>query len=220
MSRNRSDSELGQRPVLAIVSCGPQLEIALSGPSMTTVSTVRLGGLSPRSTLLLAAVDLVIEDAGFEPGHLGAIVVARGPGSFTGIRSGLATAAGLVAATGATLIAYNSLLAQAARCKDVSTIWAAQPGRRGEVYAQAHACDEGPVPRPLGEIEILKIADLGSRGPWIAAEALDLGSAVRATTVRSPAEALLDLASSGLASEPAEPLYVEGPPVHRDDEAG
>jgi len=204
-------------PRLALVTCGPQLEAALSGPTLRAVSLVRLAGVAPRSTLVLAAADLLVEDAGIEPADVRTIVVSRGPGSFTGIRAGLASAAGLVAAAGAAFVAYDSLLMQAARCDREGTIWSAQPGRRGEVYARRFELQPGEPPRGLGEIEVLPVAAARDRGPWMAAEALDLGGAERARAVRSAAEALLFLADSGVPSGPLEPLYVEGPPIHGRD---
>jgi tRNA threonylcarbamoyladenosine biosynthesis protein TsaB len=212
-------SEAGS-PRLALVTCGPQLEAALSGPTLRAVSIVRLAGVAPRSTLVLAAADLLVEDAGIKPADVRTIVVSRGPGSFTGIRAGLASAAGLVAAAGAACVTYDSLLMQAARCDRVGTIWSAQPGRRGEVYARAFDLRSGEPPRALGEIEVLPVAAVRDRGPWMAAEALDLGGAERARPVRSAAEALLFLAGAGLPSGPLEPLYVEGPPIHTRDGGG
>ena len=80
---------------LALVTCGPQLEVALEAASSRVVSMIRLGGVAPRSTLVLAAVDLLVEDAGLTGDSVDEVVVSRGPGSFTGIRAGLATAAGI-----------------------------------------------------------------------------------------------------------------------------
>lgn len=199
---------------LSIVTCGPQLEIALSSPSSKTVSVVRLGGVARRSSLVLAAVDLLVEDAGVARESLSSVVVSRGPGSFTGIRSGLATAEGFAAGLGCQVMAYDSLLAQAARIGEGGEVWAAQPGRRGEVYAQSFLLSEDRVPEPVGAMEILPVADLITRGPWVAAEALPLGEARRVAPARSTAEALIRLAGSGLASQEVEPLYVEGPPIH------
>jgi tRNA threonylcarbamoyl adenosine modification protein YeaZ len=202
------------RPCLALVTCGPQIEVALSAPGNAVASLVRLGGVAPRSTLLLAAVDLVIEDAGLQPSDLASVVVSRGPGSFTGIRAGLATAAGLAAATAAEVLACDSLLMLAARCTPGVEVWAAQPGRRGEVYARCYRVGDGGPPEPQSAIEILAVAAVAGRGPWVAAEALDIGPVARAVVDRSSAEALLRLAADGSAVEPAEPLYVEGPPIH------
>jgi tRNA threonylcarbamoyl adenosine modification protein YeaZ len=200
---------------LALVTCGPQLEVALEAAPSRVVSIVRLGGVTPRSTLVLAAVDLLIEDAGLASDSVEEVVVSRGPGSFTGIRAGLATAAGIVAAVGAKCLAYDSLLMMAARGGGLDRVWCAQPGRRGEVYARHFEVVEDRVPAALGEIEILPISAAEDRKSWIAAEALDLGEAPRAVPVRSSAEALLHLAGLGAPADLPEPLYVEGPPVHQ-----
>ncbi len=199
---------------LSIVTCGPQMEVALSGPSLKATSVIRLGGVRRRSSLLLAAVDLLIEDADVAREELSTVIISRGPGSFTGIRSGLATAGGLAAALGCRIVAYDSLMAQAARIDDPGEVWAAQPGRRGEVYARAFVLDEDHVLKPATELEILPLADLAGRGPWIAAEALELGDVRRAAPARSTAEALIRLADAGMISQDIEPLYVEGPPIH------
>ena len=208
------------QPVLALVTCGPQLEVALSAPPQRVVSVVRLGGVAPRSALVLAAADLLVEDAGISPDSLGAIVVSRGPGSFTGIRAGIATAAGLLAAAGTACIAYDSLIMQAARCAGDGVVWCAQPGRRGEVYARSYRLSEAQPPQTLSEIEIVSVEDAHERGPWVAAEALDLGRADRSATVRGAAEALLHLARMGVPADSPEPLYVEGPPIHRSESSG
>ncbi len=203
---------------LAVVACGPQLEVGLWGSGMAAPSVVRLAGGSPRSTLLLAAVDLLVEDAGAEPAEIAAVAVTRGPGSFTGIRSGLATAAGLAAGTGCRTLAYGSLLVQACRLDDAPVAWAAQPGRRGEVYAQPYAVRPGQVPAPVGEVEIVATVDPdGDDLGWIAADSLDLGGRRRLPARRTAAEALLELVARGARAGPPEPLYVEGPPV---DDAG
>jgi tRNA threonylcarbamoyladenosine biosynthesis protein TsaB len=199
---------------LALVTCGPQLEVALAGEALAATSVVRLAGVSPRSSLLLAAVDLLLEDAAADPTKVESIVVTRGPGSFTGIRAGLATAAGLALATGAEAVAYDSLLAQAARCLEEGEVWAAQPGRRGEVYAQRFAVTPVAAPVATGELRVMRIDELAALSPWVAAEALDLGPVHRASAAATAAEGLLRLAALGVPPLPLEPLYVEGPPIH------
>jgi len=199
---------------LAIVVCGPQLEVAFRARAGGVASLVRLAGVSPRSTLVLAAADLLVEDAGLEPSAVERVVVSRGPGSFTGIRAGIATAQGLATATGASVVAFDSMLVQAARCGPMAEVWAAQPGRRGEVYARPFEVPEHGVPVPRGGIEILPVAELGGRGRWVASDSLDLGDGDRAIPLRSAAEALLALVDAGAEPQSLEPLYVEGPPIH------
>ncbi len=198
---------------LALLVCGPQLEVALECGPRPVASVIRLAGGSPRSTLLLAAVDLLTEDAGILPKELTRVVVSRGPGSFTGIRAGLATAEGLAAGTGLEIVSYSSLLAQAARCDGEGDVWAAQPGRRGEVYAQRFTLRSGQTPEKTGPVEILPVGALVGRRPWVAPELLDLGGGERHPVARTGAEALIQLVQHGVPSEPVAPLYVEGPPV-------
>jgi tRNA threonylcarbamoyl adenosine modification protein YeaZ len=205
---------MSSETTLAMVTCGPQLEVALTAPQQTVPSLIRLAGVSPRSKLLLAAVDLVVEDAGVERSAIGRVVVTRGPGSFTGVRAGLATAAGLASAIDVGIVAYDSLTAQAARCLEPGLVWAAQPGRRGEVYARRYRVVSDGAPEADGEIDIIPISEIGGRGSWVAAEAIALPQASRVHPARSAAEALLFLAGMGVESQPFEPLYVEGPPIH------
>lgn len=198
---------------LAISTCGPQLEVAVRPTPGAVPSVVRLAGISPRSTLLLAAVDLLMEDVGAEPSSIDRVLVSRGPGSFTGIRAGLATAAGLVEATGAECLAFDSLTMQAARCIPAGTVWAAQPGKRGEVYARPYRLGGGCCPTAAGDVEILAVDGLSDRSPWVASEGLGLGAAERVEPIRGAAEAMFLLLDLGESPQPVEPLYVEGPPA-------
>ncbi len=200
---------------LALVTCGPEHEVALQGRGLRGVSAIRLAGVAPRSTLVLAAVDLLAEDAGAQPGELEQVLVSCGPGSFTGIRSGLATAAGLAAALGISVAAHDSLTVQAARCSEAGTVWAAQPGRRGELYVRPYRVGPDLAPQALEEISVLPVAEAVGRGPWFAAGSLDLGEGRRGVAARSAAEALLVLAELGAPPRPPEPLYVEGPPINQ-----
>jgi len=198
----------------ALALCGPQLEAALEGPGLEGVSCVRLAGSGRRSSLVLAVLDLLIEDAGIEASSIEKVVVSRGPGSFTGIRAGLATAFGLHAAQDVVVLAFNSLLMQAARLDQPGMYMTAQPGRRGEVYTRCFEVDADGRPKPAGEIEIRKVSDLPTNLPWLAPEALELGGAPRIPARYSAAEALLRLLHADIEPEPPKAFYLEGPPIH------
>jgi len=198
----------------SLALCGPQLEAALEGPGLDGVSCLRLAGSGRRSSLVLAALDLLVEDAGIEVSAICSVAVSRGPGSFTGIRAGLATAFGLRAAQHVEVSAFNSLLMQAARLDQPGRYMTAQPGRRGEVYTRCFEVGADGRPNPAGEIEIRKISDLPTDLPWLAPEALELGDAPRVPARYSAAEALLRLLHSDIEREPLEAFYLEGPPIH------
>jgi tRNA threonylcarbamoyladenosine biosynthesis protein TsaB len=96
------------------------------------------------SSALLPAIDRALRSAGLEPRDLAAVVAGAGPGSFTGVRIGAATAKGIVHAAGIPLFAYSSLLAAAAGC------WAADrpvcalfDARRRDVYAACYRFGAG-----------------------------------------------------------------------------
>jgi tRNA threonylcarbamoyladenosine biosynthesis protein TsaB len=110
------------------------------------------------SALLLARVQEVLDEAGIAVGDLAGIAALRGPGSFTGLRIGLATALGLHQALGVAATALPSLQVLAAVAGGEGIVVAAVDALRGEWSAQAFAA--GPVPRPLGEMELVPGSEL------------------------------------------------------------
>ncbi len=58
---------------------------------------------------LQTEIDAVLKDAGLASSELGAVICSHGPGSFTGLRTGLACAKGICAALNIDLIGVSSL---------------------------------------------------------------------------------------------------------------
>lgn len=83
---------------------------------------------------LLPALAGVLEQAGLGFGELGAIAVGVGPGAFTGLRIGVATARALASARSLAIHPVSSLAALAAGSGD-ELVLAAIDARRGEVFA-------------------------------------------------------------------------------------
>ncbi len=71
---------------------------------------------------------------GLSPAAIGVYALAAGPGSFTGVRIGLATVKGLALPHGTPVAAVSTLWAAAAGCEMQGTIVPALDARRGEVY--------------------------------------------------------------------------------------
>jgi tRNA threonylcarbamoyladenosine biosynthesis protein TsaB len=112
---------------------------------------------SGRGADLLVAIDRVCRDAGVAPAALDAVAVGAGPGSFTGLRIGMATAKGIAFAADRPLWAVSSLAALAddalrelADAQLLShtdgLVCAVLDARRGETYAGCfrHGAARGP----------------------------------------------------------------------------
>jgi tRNA threonylcarbamoyladenosine biosynthesis protein TsaB len=202
------------RTTLAIAACGPRLEVALSSGA-GAVGVVALAGPTPRSELVMAAVDLLLRAAGLERSAIEGVVASRGPGSFTGVRVALATAQGLAMALGVPRHGFSSLLAQAARTV-LPECLAAQPARRGFAYTQPFSRRNGR-PEPTEEPRVAALESLADAAlPVIApaGRAHPPGTPL-ATAQVTTAEALLELLAAEDAPDSATlvPIYFEPAPA-------
>jgi tRNA threonylcarbamoyladenosine biosynthesis protein TsaB len=142
------------------------------------------------------------------------IAVTVGPGSFTGIRVGLAFAKGLQLATDAPLVGIGTLAALAAGVD--GTAAGVIDARQGLVYVQAF--DAG---RPLGEPDIVPIADAAARlrplshltlvGPAAALLAGDLPGAALDVRAAPDLAVLNRLAERAEPPDIVRPLYLRAP---------
>lgn len=112
----------GRPPSLALRSAQTTLERELSSDRA-------------HASDLMPALDELLRELGAVPRDLSAVYVGTGPGSYTGLRAGLATAKGLVLGTGAKLVGVSSLevVAWTALPPDGGGAFALD-ARQGEVY--------------------------------------------------------------------------------------
>lgn len=140
------------------------------------------GARPAHAVRLLALVEAALADAGVGWEALERIAVGVGPGGFTGLRHGIATARALAQARDLPLVGVSSLaaLATAAQaepagelCEASGPVLAVIDARRGEVFAAAWA---GPQPL-LGPLAIAPDALTGRlRGPLAAPLAVGDGA--------------------------------------------
>jgi tRNA threonylcarbamoyl adenosine modification protein YeaZ len=111
---------------------------------------------------LLSAVSGCLEEAGLAWENLTAVAVALGPGSFTGIRVGLATALGLEESIGLKLVGVGSLdcIARGSAVSGSETVCATLPAGAGLYYAQLFRGG-----KPLGACGLVPAGELGARYP-------------------------------------------------------
>lgn len=159
--------------ILAIDTGSPLVSVALGRGG--TPAAARAVAVERSSRQLLALVAEVLDEVGARPADLGGVVALRGPGGFTGLRVGLATALGFHQALGIKALALPTLLTQAAWWSAAGTpealpaagppdvIISAVDALRGEWSAQAFA--PGLFPRALGEIALAAGGQLARLAP-------------------------------------------------------
>lgn len=138
-------------PLLAIETATPVARVAVVDAAGHVLAQGERTA-SRHSGILLPLVEEVLGQAGLRPPDLAAVVVDGGPGSFTGLRVGLALAKGICLATGARLVLVPSLQALAVDLAAVSGSSLVVPcldAGKGEVHAAVFRA--GPEPTRDGE---------------------------------------------------------------------
>lgn len=124
--------------LLGIDTCGPMGSVALGrlhGGRVEILGQTELEGRSYSATLVAAVGDLLAAN-GVKVKDLGAIVVVSGPGSFTGVRVGLAAVKGLAEAAQVPVVAVSRLEVLAGKAGVASS---ALDAHRGEVFLRVGA---------------------------------------------------------------------------------
>ncbi len=165
---------MSERPGVAPEGRQPNI---LFFDTASPVSSLALGGggkvLAERtieqrrtSELMLSVIEEVLAQAGVALPDLGGIAALQGPGSFTGLRIGLATVMGLHQAleVPATALPTLPILAAAAGPGDTQVL-AAVDAIRGDWVVQPFRAGKAAAPVPLAEPELLAAAALADRGP-------------------------------------------------------
>lgn len=151
-------------------------------------------------------VEAVLAQAGIPASALEVVAATRGPGSFTGLRVGLAFAQGLAAATGARSIGLSSLDALAVHAHlaapdSPSPIAAVMDARRGQVYLALW----GPVD---GSDQIDPAL---ARAPMQAAGAMTIEDATALLGASSPQARVIGSGAHLITPASADAGPVEGP---------
>lgn len=137
--------------LLALETATPHASVALLEGEVL-VAEVGASGATPHSARVLPAVHGLLELAGASVADLGGFAVSVGPGSFTGLRVGVATVKGLAFGDELPVAAVPTLEALASSLRTVGgPVLACLDARRGEVYAAAWSAGELLVPEGVYE---------------------------------------------------------------------
>lgn len=119
--------------------------IALTSGGVTTgrvLGSLTLCGPGGCSRRLLDGIDYLMGDARVGWPEVDGIAVSLGPGSFTGLRIGMATAKGLAVAAGTGLYGVSTLDLLAAGCLGAGLICSVIDARKKQVYTALY-CGDG-----------------------------------------------------------------------------
>lgn len=119
------------------------------------LASLSLTGSVTHSRRLLKAIDYLLQEAGLDWPDIAGIGVSLGPGSFTGLRIGMATAKGLAAAAGKPLFGISSLDSLAAKCSTSRLICAVIDARKKEVYTAFYRCDASGLAERISDMSVV-----------------------------------------------------------------
>ncbi len=110
----------------------------------TPLSVITVSSTETHSRRLIPAIEWLVQRAGVDLGDLECIAVSLGPGSFTGIRIGLATAKGLALSLGVPLSGVPTIDAIATRIPPIPGVLLCPviDARRGRFYTSCYTADK------------------------------------------------------------------------------
>ena len=216
----------------ATSACAVALWDAASGRTLAVRAEQMQRGLAEK---LVPMVNDVLADAGITYGAIGRIGVTVGPGTFTGLRVGLAAARGFALAAACPLVGVTTLEAAVAGLDPAAragrTLLAAIESRRDDLFLQAFTDGADPLGDPADVLPadlpawaaahvpagaLLIVGDAAQRtadalGPWAAP--------VQVVVTEGAAEALAVARiaaaqdAAGIAQRIADPFYLRPPDV-------
>ena len=198
-----------------------------TGPRIETLATRVTEDARAHAELLTPHILECLESASITAAELDAVVVGVGPGPFTGLRVGMATAAAFADAIGVAVHGVCSLDGLAARARSAGVdgdVVVVTDARRREAYHARYDGEgvrtSGPIVGPAAEIEVGGAAVVGDAArlaeiPGVGS-ATDVEGAAGLAELTSPDPAgLVAVAATGVlaGAEPAplEPLYLRRP---------
>ena len=188
---------------LALDTSGSHLTVLLGGDGGSRTYFNENCSLK-HSVVLMEAIENVLSSAGLNADDIDVFCCCLGPGSFTGIRIGVATVKGLAYALKKKVLGITSFDVLAYNNTAESSV-AAVDAKHGHVYAAEYA--GGELISLRGYVSVEEVKGYGKRVLAAApVDGLDVTAASLADGLRAAAEAKLHLATSDI--ETLIPLYI------------
>ncbi len=130
--------------ILAIETATRSGSVAIARGESILASQVGDAAVS-HSANLIEMIEDVLRQAAAKLSDIDLFAVAVGPGSFTGLRIGLATVKALAVCTGREVAGVSTLAAIARASGAAGKIVSLLPAGRGEVFAQLFSADNGSI---------------------------------------------------------------------------
>lgn len=165
--------------ILALESSATACSVALTRDGNVLAQAFQHSGLT-HSRTLLPMVDNVLNSCGESMEHVDVVAVAAGPGSFTGLRIGVATAKGLAWAGDKDCAPCSTLesMAWPLAHMEGKVIVCAMDARRAQVYNAIFLAKDGKLER-LSEDRAISLADLAEELKNIENEKIVVGDGAK-----------------------------------------
>lgn len=151
--------------VLAVDTASSCSSVALTagGPQDgNLLATISLNAKVTHSRRLLTGIDWLLKESEISSSEIDGFAVGLGPGSFTGLRIGMATMKGLATAMNKPLLGVSTLDGLAFTCSGNTPLCVLLDARKKEVYRRWYQKDSWGMYRPNGSIEALSPDALAS----------------------------------------------------------
>ncbi len=225
--------------ILAFDTAGAALSVAVCRGGCA-LSALHLPMRRGHVELLLPAIDQVLGAAGLVLADMDAVATTVGPGSFTGLRTGLAAAQGLAFGACKTLVGVDRFTALAARIskgagsdKGSSPIVIAFDSKAGSLYLQAFDADLRLLPSWPAEGRNVTVGEaaeaLKGSAPLLAGDGVPLipdcgiagvDTGLRALTAPMVAAIAAAELAQGRTGWPPQPLYLAPPRARLPKDGG
>jgi tRNA threonylcarbamoyladenosine biosynthesis protein TsaB len=147
--------------MLAMDTSGQTASVAIVGNNVT-IGEITVTAPLKHAEILLPIIHELFERTGYTPQDMDAVACVCGPGSFTGLRIGAATAMGMARGAGKGMVAVPTLDSLAYNTGSAYTQGFVMPmldARRGQIYTALYETDDNGFPRRVTEYMALPVRD-------------------------------------------------------------